>query len=646
MRFSKKIVRGGVFFATCASIIVGTGATLGACGGSDDTAANPDQDASSEATTMGDDGGGILDLRADGVKVYVGQPVRLDAAQSKAPNGAAITYAWSVKSVPAGSAITTATLAGATSEVVTFTPDLAGDYLLTLSGAAGGEMATKDVTASAVNGQVFFTLTNGNANPPFTEMDTVEMDGKNQHPIDCRQPIRNLLAGGDSGVTTPDSGPSAGLALVLFATLFADTALDSWEGPPGTPARAAFQNIIFFPDGGIQEMGLAAATTDNTCQKPPARVHLLTTGGKNSPSVFQPRFSPNGQRIAFVEDQASGNEYVSVVGFDGADYHQIASYCPDADAGNTSCHGTTAFGPRRPQWVDDSHLGWTRELAHTSSGTGASYVESSTWEIVTAADVAGAVPTRYMGCTTASMPLTMGFLASGDVVANFKPTSASPEDLVVLSADASKNCQVVRRLTTLTTVGSYARDFAISPDGTTVAYMQNIAAADAGVSDGGLSITSGGGILFTVPVDGSSPPKQVSPEALIARFGPRWIAAGSHLAWNGGAPNPPGYDAGVDLTEAGLADAGGVPSMNVIRADGTGGVVHAAIGDPLNGSYVIGGGNGGACSIECVPQACATPGCEVATTKKNVTGTAVTGSSLLGLLFLARRRSRNERKQK
>ncbi|MEO6575692.1 MAG: hypothetical protein ABIP89_17710, partial [Polyangiaceae bacterium] len=641
--FSKKIVRGGVFFGACASIIFGTGAFIGACGSSDDTAANPtDQDASAEATTMGDGNVAALDLQANNATVYVGQLVRLDAAQSKAPGGAALTYGWSLKSAPTGSSITTGTLAGSTTEVVTFTPDIAGDYVLTLTGTASGEMATRDVTATAVNGRVFFTLTNGNTNPPFTEMDTVEMDGKNQHAIDCRQPIR--IPFGDGGLDVGDSGPSAGLALVLFASLFADTALDSWEGPPGTPGRAAFQNIIFYPDGGIQEMGLAAATADNTCQKPPARVHTLNVAGKSAPAVFQPRFSRDGQRIAFVEEQGSGSEFVSVVGFDGADYHQIASYCPDADAANTSCHGTTAFGPRRPQWVDDSHLGWSRELSHTSSGTGASYVESSTWEIVTVADVAGAVPTRFMSCTTASMPLSIGFLGNGEVIANYKRTSTSAEDIVVLTADAGKNCQVARSLTSLGTVGSYARDFAVSPDGTQVAYMQRVSAADAGVSDGGLDLKSGG-VLYTVPVDGSSAPKQVSPEALAASFGPRWIAAGSHLAWNGTAPPPPGYDGGIDTVEAGVGDAGGLPSMNVIRADGTGGVVHAALGDPLNGSFVVGGGNGGACSIECIPQACATPGCEVATNKKNVTGTALTGSSLLGLLFLARRRTRRDSKK-
>ena len=112
MRFSKKIVRSGVLFGACASIIFGTGVFIGACGSSDDTPANPtDQDASTEATT-GDAAVAALDLQANNATVYVGQLVRLDAAQSKAPGGAAITYGWSLKSAPAGSSITTATLAG------------------------------------------------------------------------------------------------------------------------------------------------------------------------------------------------------------------------------------------------------------------------------------------------------------------------------------------------------------------------------------------------------------------------------------------------------------------------------------------------------------------------------------------------------
>jgi hypothetical protein len=638
MAYRNRIVRGGALFATCASVIIGTGALLGACGSGDDTGANPNQDASTEAT-VGEGGTGVLDLQANNVKVYVGQLARLDAGQSRSASGGPVALAWTLKSVPPTSTVTSAAFTGATSEILTFTPDVAGDYVVTVTGTAAGEMGTKDVTVTAVNGQLFFTLTNGSTNPPFTEMNTVQMDGTGQHAVDCRQRI-TLPIGDGGGGSMSDGGPGAGLAILFFAALLADTALDSWEGPAGTPPRAAFQNIVFAPDGGIQEMGLAAATAENSCLKPPVRVHGLSLGGK-TPSVFQPRFSPNGQRIAFVEDQASGNEYVSVVGFDGADYHQIASYCPDVDAADTSCHGTTTFGPRRPQWVDDSHIGWARELAHTSSGTGSTYVESSTWEIVTAPDSVGSVPLRFMSCTTASMPLTIGFLPNGEVLANYKPTSRSAEDLVVLTRDAAGNCQIARNLTSLATIGSYARDFAISPDGTQVAFMLRLAAADAGVSDGGLDLKSGG-VLYTAAIDGRSPAKQVSPSALAAAYGPRWIAGGSRLAWNGTAPPPAGYDAGMDPGEAGIGDAGGVPAMNVIRADGTGPLVHAALGDPLNGSYVIGGGNGGACSIECIPQACATPGCEVATTKKNVTGTALTGSSLLGLLFLARRRNRKK----
>ena len=632
MAYRRMIVRGGALVATCASVIMGAGALLGACGGGDETGAS-NQDASAETTIEG--GTGVVDVKADNVKVYVGQLARLDAGQSRSASGGPLTLAWTLKSVPPTSTITSAAFSGATSEVLTFTPDVAGDYVVTVTGTAAGETGTTDVTATAVNGQLFFMLTNGSTNPPFTEMNTVQMDGTGQHAVDCRQRITLPLGdGGDLG----DSGLPAGRALLLFAALFADTAVDSWEGPAGTPARAAFQNIVFAADGGIQEIGLAAGPADNSCLKPPVRVHSLSLGEK-TPTVFQPRFSPNGQRIAFVEEQASGNEFVSVVGFDGADYHQIASYCPDVDAADIACHGTTTFGPRRPQWVDDSHVGWARELARTASGTGSGFVESSTWEIVTATDSVGSVPLRFMSCTTASMPLTIGFLPNGEVIANYKPNSKSAEDIVILSRDSGGNCQVARNLTALPTIGSFARDFAVSPDGTQIAFILRLTAADAGVSDGGIDVKSHG-VLYTAPIDGSSPPKKVSPNALAALFGPRWIAAGTQLAWNGTALPPAGYDAGFDTEAAGIGDAGGVPAMNVIRADGTGPVVHAAIGDPLNGTYVIGGGNGGACSIECVPQACATPGCEVATTKKNVTGTALTGSSLLGLLFLARRRNR------
>jgi hypothetical protein len=77
-----------------------------------------------------------------------GALVRLDGSGSFSPDGAAITYAWSLVSTPAGS---TAALAGARAAAPTFTADLAGSYVIQLvvnDGRADSAPDAVGVTAS------------------------------------------------------------------------------------------------------------------------------------------------------------------------------------------------------------------------------------------------------------------------------------------------------------------------------------------------------------------------------------------------------------------------------------------------------------------------------------------------------------------
>lgn len=61
-----------------------------------------------------DAGPAFADAIASSVTVYLGQVVTLDASESQGTG--AITYAWTVKDVPEGSSITSASLTDATGE--------------------------------------------------------------------------------------------------------------------------------------------------------------------------------------------------------------------------------------------------------------------------------------------------------------------------------------------------------------------------------------------------------------------------------------------------------------------------------------------------------------------------------------------------
>ena len=87
----------------------------------------------------------------DARNVVTGTAVTLDGSRSTDANGDALTYAWTLNSRPAGSS---ATLAGAATVRPTFTADVAGSYVFTLTvsdGEMGSAPAIVVVTAAVAN---------------------------------------------------------------------------------------------------------------------------------------------------------------------------------------------------------------------------------------------------------------------------------------------------------------------------------------------------------------------------------------------------------------------------------------------------------------------------------------------------------------
>lgn len=625
--------RGGVAMLVAVLGTWSVSTTVSGCGGDDEV---PATDAGSDTGQPPQQGSNNIQIVAPDVATWVDVEGIVSAESSTSSLDGALTYAWSVKSTPPGSNAGAAALRDAQSARAGFTPDMAGDFVLEVKVSAGGESATQDVRVRGVNGHVFYVQGNGTT-PPTTDMMTVEMDGRGKHAVACKQPLLTEAAlrqlssidggGADAQQLNEIDGGQGFMMACLLTMLFSDMAIDTYEGLPGEPPRAAFQTITAGADDASSVVSLVLATPDNTCQNPPTELRRLG-GGDDGIGILQPRFSKDGQRVAFIETRPGDQYVVSTVGADGQGYRNINQYCPDPDAGD-KCY-KRAFGPRRPQWLDGTNLGWARSIS------------DSEWEVVTAPDMPNAPVTRYMRCAGYGVPLSIGFLPNGEVLASVRPSKDAPEDLKVFARDGAGNCVELRNLTKLPRAGSYARDFAISPDGKTVAYMQAIAEPDAGADDGGLKLdTSMGGNLYLVPVDGTSPPRSVNTEELIANFGPRWIAGGTRLAWNGNAPPPPDFDAAAfGGNEAGSFE-GGFPSMNVVKASG-GPVTNVAISDPLNGVCVTGGGNGGGCNLECVGK-CPPPKCSVVNRRAPIEPLGGTAAVVFALFLRRWRRKSGKR---
>ena len=342
------------------------------------------------------------------------------------------------------------------------------------------------------------------------------------------------------------------------------------------------------------------------------------------PSIFQPRFSPDGQRVALTSNSAVQTMSTSPHGwFRRNGLSRLhGNMCGDAGSGLQRNEL-----PWRPTavWIDTTHIAWVIQTNGSSTPANFSIISSS--------DTNNATLSTFMTCSGAGIPRGFAFLPDGSVVANYTAANGKVEDLVVFTKDGTGNCVLNRNLTNLSTSGSYARDFSVSPDGSMVAFVQSVA-PPGGVDASGFIA---GGSLYLVPTDGSAAPRPVGGgRDLYAYFGARWIAGGTHLAWNGTAPIINDDASTGELDASFLYREGGAPAMNVIAVNGTT-PLHVAQSDPGNDIFIFGGGNGGGCSYLF--------SCSTSALNDSSTEECLALSGLVGVALLGRRRSRRRSKR-
>lgn len=493
-------------------VLVLGGVSLTACGSSssaDDTAVDAGSQMDVMTTpvvdsgnqTMTDTGPSVtVTANAASGSIYLGQIAQLDSSSSSSVPPAPITYAWTVESVPAGSVVATASVIGASSAHPSFTPDKAGAYSLKVTATSAGVSNAKTVTITVVAAPIFFIKAdNTTTADPVSTFNVVRSDGTGTAAITC----------GFRDAGTAD----------IVAGQVSTGGSDWWEAPAGTESRAAFFYSERQPDGGTMTF-LASATSASSCAAPPLRLDSLAPGNIG----FQPRFSPDGSRIAYIRMAPGEGGRVATIAPDGSAPHfEIAQFLAN-DA------GTTAQAVVRPRWQDATHLGW---VVPTSGG----------WQIFTTPDANGSTATSFMTCPTTmyGVPRQFDFLPDGSVlVSALAPPgdgAPGPRDLVILKPNAgSQVCEVVRNLTALIgPSGSVANDFSLSPDKKRVAFLRDN--------------TNGSGTpsLFMAPVDGTTPPAAVGGAPTSGgTTGPRWVAGGAMLSWGQNGFSL-GSDAGVGV---------------------------------------------------------------------------------------------------
>jgi hypothetical protein len=501
------------------------------------------------------------------MSVYLGQTATLDASKSTTTRGS-LAFQWSFKSKPPDSHLTDSALTGANSASVRFVPDVVGEFDLQITVSALGTTDTQTAKVTAHAPQVLFAQgarSSGGA-VGTTAYVLAEIDGGNQ---------RSVLCG-----AIPSSANQVSL-LAPFAAC-AGRAYDYWEAPAGQPSRFAAFTVDFDADAGVFSTHLWTGTTQTACSGALTPIALGSADfGLDRPYGSEPHFNADGTRFAVFDRQ-----------------WRILTYA--ADAGSTDQPNVVSTYqvpyPQAPYFLDPVGLepstGYVFEpprVTWTATGLAWAQPTANGWEIVTAPDTSDAGLTTYMTCPGIT-PREIAMLPDGTVIASYRLTPQSSENLYRLKPDAQQNCSREVQYTFLSDAGgSTATDFAISPDGTQIAFLQ----IDTTLVNAAPWFQGGsqwpGGYVYVVPLAGGTP-VQVSIAPAI--YGPRWIGGGTALVF-------------TRFDDVSAFTGKPATSVIVIGADG-GGERVIAQGDGTS-TFVSTSGNA-ACAIGRTPGAAGTAG--------------------------------------
>jgi hypothetical protein len=434
--------------------------------------------------------------------VFVGQSVAFDASNSTTTQGT-LAFAWTLSSVPSGSQLSITSLASPSSPTCSLVPDAPGDYTLTVTVSALGASDSQQVTVTAFAPQVMFAggaIGDGGADASATldyYVATLGADAGTLQPVIC------------SDAATP--------AALARLGAYASRAFDTWEGPAGTPSRFAAFTLEAASDGG-NYAHLWAGTFDGSC--PPANDFGTMNFGPNAPYGSEPRFSPDGGRFAVFDS----NWNIVTYSFDGTgETNVVAPYgVPYQDAGavldpvDELSESGYILEPPRVSWTPSGGIVWARPLDDTQ------------WEVVAADDSPSAAVTTYMTCQGVAPPREIAMLADNSgVIASYRDPSQGPgEDIIRLTRAAVGNQCLHDQYTDGPSATAVATDFALSPDGTQLAFLWR----DPSIGDGTpWPLGFPGGFVFVMTISRRSLAVQISGDRAL--YGPRWIAGGAGLAF-------------------------------------------------------------------------------------------------------------------
>lgn len=309
----------------------------------------------------------VADAGAD-QNVATGALVTLDGTGSFDPDGDLISYLWRFESVPAGSALGDGDLTGAQTAMPSFSPDVAGTYLVAL--VVMDEEFTSDPDTALVVAMTPNIAPNADAGPsPINARlgDRIVLDGSASEDPDAgpeplsyewtlvSAPIASTLTSDDLetadqalAAITPDVGGSYGLALRVFDGL--DEDFDGVEivvqvnTPPNAEAGPE-QSLLLGSDAQLD----GSASNDPDAGPAPLAYawrfvslpdgSALTNADIVDPATATPRFTPDIVGIYVLELEVDDGE---------ANDFDNTTVVVNAEAGELDC--STAYTRKDQLW--------------------------------------------------------------------------------------------------------------------------------------------------------------------------------------------------------------------------------------------------------------------------------------------------------
>ena len=467
---------------------------------------------------------------------WVFEPTHLDGSGSD-PHGRTLSFAWHFTKVPPGSAITDSALM-APGSATSFVPDRGGDYSVMLTVTAGSDSASTSVDFTVPTLAMFHFAMTATADTSQLAPRLVRSDGTGEKLVACGESL-------DAGTSHWDAGPSD-METRLFLSAF-NRALDVYR--PDVPGPGA--KMAWYEQASHQ---LLLVDENSACPGMPLR--LDDPASQLVPGFV--RFSPDGNRLAYLELSGAQPRRLITVGADGMNRHIVRAN-PNGDP-----------LPARviPVWSDAQRITWVEVQPSPQN----------TFAIMQAADLSDLPPVvELLECQGVFDAIdSIGFPATGEIVMSARPPGGRFD---LYREPMGGPCDTSRKLTNEPAY-SAAMDLDIAPDRMSVAYWSAASELQAPMGQ------RQPGDIFLVRADGTGSQRRLVGATGLQDYQPRWVAGGRQLTW-------------TRLPAGEAPDAGGTPTgLMLALADGTGErVIAEDSAIPGDVTLRLGASNGGnACS--------------------------------------------------